>query len=298
MVDKKHVEVRDKIDYLLKEGLTIEEISNKLFLPLGTRFEKGSAKWYRYCIRAKENQKKAIEKDPHLYSKAGKIAQQKHPWIGVELGKKYGKIQGKINADRLKGNKVYFSNIAKRLHEINPNHSKKNIRKAHETMKKSDTFNEHQRLAALKCREKHPNQLKEMSNKAHRLYPLALLALESHRKNYPYEFMGCLFDSKGERTICKKLVEKGLIKRPIENKNIHFRINKHHIDFFINSRLFLEFHPARKFGGANETNESYYNQRRELLDKNGFKQYPLIVINSLRNADNKIEKMRDIIHPL
>ncbi|MEK6913292.1 MAG: hypothetical protein AABW47_01320 [Nanoarchaeota archaeon] len=181
--DNKHVEIRDKIENLLSNNYSLESISKELNLPLGTRFVNGSVKWYIYCIKAKENQKKAIEKYPDLYSKAGKIAQQKHPWISKNLGKKYGIIQGKINAERLKGNSEYFSIIAKKLQKINPEHSKKNMEKAHETMRKNGTFNEHQKLASLKCIEKNPNQLKEMSEKAHKLYPLALLALESRRKN-------------------------------------------------------------------------------------------------------------------
>ncbi len=298
MKDKEHIEIRDKVESFLRQGLSIQKIANKLSLPLGTRFIKRSAKWYRYCIRAKENQKKAIEKFPGLYSKAGKIAQQKHPWIGKTLGKKYGHLQGKKNAERLKGNSEYFSKMAKKLQQINPNQSKENMKKAHETMKRKGTFNEHQRLAALKCREKNPNQLKEMSKRAHKLYPLALLALESHRKNYPYEFMGCYFDSNEERIICKKLIERGLIEKPIEKTNIHFRLGKCHIDFFIKNKLFIEYHPPRKFGRTIETEENYFLERRRLLDKNGFKNFPLVVVYNVRNIDNQLQEIQNLIQTL
>ncbi len=66
--DIKHIEYIEKINKLLQKGFSIEEISTKLSIPLGTRYEKETAKWYRYCIRAKENQKKAIEKHPNLYA--------------------------------------------------------------------------------------------------------------------------------------------------------------------------------------------------------------------------------------
>lgn len=294
--DLKHLDIRDKVENFLSDGLSIEEIAKKLNLPLGTRYIKGTAKWYKYCITAKKNQKKAIEKYPNLYSKAGKIAQQKHPELGVSLGKKYGPIQGKINAERLKGNSIYFSKIAKRLHKINPNHSKFNMKKAHEIMKKRGDFNEHQKKAALKCMEKNPSQLKEMSKKAHEKYPLALLALESKRKNYPYKFMDCFFDSNEERLICKKLIENGIIKKPLEKENIHFRIGRFHIDFFIDKKLFIEFHPPRRFGRKIETEESYYNERRKLLDQNGYKDYPFILIKSIKDFDRKIEEINKIIH--
>jgi len=258
---------------------------------LGTRYIKRTAKWCQYCIRAKENQKKAIQKHPNLYSRAGKIAQQKHPQLGKKLGKKYGPVQGKINAGRLKGKSEYFSKIAKKLHEINPNHSKKNMKKAHETMKRLGTFNEHQRIAAAKCREKNPTQLKEMSKKAHEKYPLALLALESRRKNLPYKFMDCHFDSKTEKILCELLVKKGLITKHIEKVNVHFKINKCHVDFFIQNKVFIEFHPTRKFGRKIETKESYFLERRRLLDENGYKNHPLIIIRNLKNLDEKIKEI-------
>jgi hypothetical protein len=239
--------------------------------------------------------KKAIEKHPNLYSLAGKIAQQKHPEIGSNLGRKYGIIQGKINAKKLKGNSKYFSEMAKRLQQVNPNHSKLNMKKAHKTMIENGTFFQHQKMAAIKCKEINPNQLKEMSKKAHELYPLGLLALQSHRKNFPYEFEGCLFDSNSERNLCKKLVEVGLINAPIENKNVHFKIKKCHIDFFIQNKLFLEYHPPRRFGKKIETTRSYYLERRKLLDENGFKDYPLKVIFDLRNLDKKIHEIKDLI---
>ncbi len=296
--DNGHMEVRNKVENLLFNGLSVEEISKELKLPLGSRYIKGSVKWYNYCIMAKNNQKKAIEKHPTLYSDAGKIAQQKHPWIGKNLGKKYGPIQGKINVQKLKGNSEYFSKMAKRLHQINPEHSKTNMIKAHVTMKKRGIFNEHQKKAALKCKEKNPSQLKDMSKKAHAKYPLALLALDSRRKNYPYKFMGCFFDSNDERIICQKLVESGLIEKPIEKINVHFRIGKCHIDFFIQNKLFIEFHPARKFGRLIETDNSYYNERRKLLNENGFEKYPLIVINHLKNVYTKIKEAERLIHSL
>ena len=77
MKNKEHIKIRTKVENFLKDNFSIEEIAENLDLPLGTRFIKKSAKWYRYCIKAKENQKKAIEKHPNLYSHAGKIAQQK-----------------------------------------------------------------------------------------------------------------------------------------------------------------------------------------------------------------------------
>ncbi len=288
--------MRNKVENLMHKGLTIEQIANRLKLPVGTRYIRKSAKWYKYCVVAKKNQRKAIEKHPNLYSKAGKLAQQKHPWLGHKLGRKYGPIQGKINAERLKGNSEYFSNMAKRLQEKNPDHSRKNMKKAHETMKKGGVFNKHQREAALKCIKKHPNQLKEMSKKAHEKYDLALLALESKRKNYPYKFMGCLFDSDSEKKLCEIFVKYGLLTKPKEGRNVHFKINRCHVDFFIKKKIFVEFHPPLKYGRKKgETVRSYYQEKRKILDENGYKGYPLVVIDRLRNLESKINKINKLM---
>ena len=290
--NQKHIEMRNKVKTLINLGFSIEEIASKLNLPVGTRFVKKSAKWYRYCIVAKKNQKKAIEKHPNLYSKAGKIAQQKHPWIGHELGKKYGPIQGKLNRERLKGNSKYFSKMAIRLQEINPEHSRNNMRKAHETMKKKGTFNKHQREAVMKCIEKNPNQLKEMSKKAHKLDPdLALRGIRSGRKNRPYLLMNCRFDSNEEREFCQLLLKLGYMKKPIEGKNVHIKIKECEIDFLIKEKYFIEYHPPLKYGNRKgETLKSYYERRREHLDKNGYGDYPLMVFDRCKNNEIKLKK--------
>ena len=293
--DKNHIKMRNKVELLLDLGFSIEDIAAKLHLLIGTRFIRKSVKWYKYCIMAKKNQKMAISKHPGLYSKAGKIAQQKHPWLGRELGKKYGPIQGKKNAERLRGNSKYFSKIARRLHEINPEHSRRNMKKAHNTMKREGTFYKHQFNASLKCMEKHPNQLKEMSRKAHALYPLAQLARESRRRHYPYRFMDCFFDSFNEMKLCMLLVENGLMEKPIEGKNVHFHLYNHHIDFFVKKTVFIEYHPPIQYGGKNETLKSYYKERRKLLDSRGYKEYPLIVFDRLNRTESKINKIKKLI---
>ncbi len=281
---------------MLNNGKSIENISKKLKLPLGTRHIKGSIKWYCFCIVAKQNQKKAILKHPDLYSKAGKIAQKKHPLIGYKLGKKYGREQGLIRAAQLKGNKEYFSNMAKRLHELNPEHSRQNMRKAHDTLKRKGTFKTHQKNAALSCMKQHPNQLKEMSKRAHELHPLALLALESRRNNYPYEYMNCLFDSDSERKVCEIFVQKGLMINPREGENIHFRIKRCHVDFFIKRKVFVEFHPPINYGQKKgETMKSYYAKKRTILDKNGYQEYPLIVIDRIKGIESKINRIKKLL---
>ena len=60
--DENHIKMRDEIEKLICKGFSIEEIALKLNLALGSRYIKKSAKWYKYCIVAKKNQERAIEK--------------------------------------------------------------------------------------------------------------------------------------------------------------------------------------------------------------------------------------------
>lgn len=299
--DTTHIEIRDYIKGLMNKDLTAEEIAEIMNFEVGSRFVKFSTKWYMYCVVAKRNQKKAIKKHPGLYSKAGKIAQKKHPRLGYELGKKYAQINGKKRVESLrKEGKLseHMSNLAKRLQAINPNHSRLNMKKAHETMKEQGTFSEHQRKAALKCMENNPNQLKEMSKTAHEKYPLTLLALESRRRNYPYRFMNCHFDSNEERKLCEIFIQEGLMKEPIEKVNGHIRIKRCHVDFFVGNKVFVEYHPTRNYGRTSETSESYYNERRKLLNDSGFKNYSLVIIKSLRSDEikTKLEEIKNLLH--
>ncbi|MEE9525808.1 MAG: hypothetical protein V3V78_04355, partial [Candidatus Woesearchaeota archaeon] len=62
----------------------------------------------------------------------------------------------------------------------------------------------------------------------------------------------------------------------IEGKNIHFKIKRHHVDFFIENKLFIEYHPPANYGrNKSETVKSYHAYKRQVLDENGYKSYPL-----------------------
>ncbi len=295
--DELHVKMRSKVKELIEEGFSDEEIAEELGLEIGTRYLERTVRWYCFCLVAKQNQKKAFEKHGcELYSKAGKIAQKRHPWIGYELGKKYSSIAGKKRIEQIKESgkaKEYFSKLAKKLHEKDPEHSRRNMKKAHETMKRNGNFYSHQKEATLSCMQNHPGQLKEMSKKAHELYPdLAYRSRRTQRENSPYLYNGCKFDSNQEREVCKLFVGHNLIDIPIEGKNVQFRIQNYEIDFFLKEKVFLEFHPPISFGDKIETEEIYFNKRRKILDENGFKDYPLIVIPHIKKAEGMIMEVK------
>ena len=109
-------------------------------------------------------------------------------------------------------------------------------------------------------------------------------SIKKQRENKPYYFMNVAFDSEQEKIFCKLLIEHDIIKRPIEGHNVHFKIGRKDIDFFIKQKLFVEYHPF----DYSRSEEEYFIERRDILDKNGFEKYPLIVIKNLNEFNKKL----------
>lgn len=101
-------------------------------------------------------------------------------------------------------------------------------------------------------------------------------AIKILRENKGYIFKKINFDSKSEMEIAMNIHYqfKIILK---ENKNYQVKVGSKLYDFFINN-IFIEYHPINNFFHPNETNYSYYQKRRQNLNKNGYKDYPLIII--------------------
>jgi rRNA maturation protein Nop10 len=108
-----------------------------------------------------------------------------------------------------------------------------------------------------------------------------LKAIEINRKNKPYWFRGIPFDSQKEREVAKWFIKNRLIKN-VNKTNCHIKLKGGEIDFFLQNKVFIEFHPWDIYG---KTIEQYYNERRKLLDSNGYKSYPLIVVGSFNELE-------------
>ena len=63
---------------------------------------------------------------------------------------------------------------------------------------------------------------------------------------------------------------------------IHNWLNR--FDFLVNGKIVLEYHPY----DPKLTKEEYYNQRRKLLDKYGYKDLKLVVIKNLKEIKTKL----------
>ena len=291
----KHIETRNRIRKLLKEGFSDEEIAEKLGLKLGLSYIKQSVRWYKFCIVAKKLQKKAIKLHPNLYSRAGKIggkrthelhAKEQRLWTkkAGKIGgkqtarlypkklKEWGSNGGKIRMHNLKKNKEKFlkfqSTAGKKAHILHPDLAlrmgKAGIKVVLKRLKEEGRFIEHQQKAGT------------YGGRA---------SVEARRKNSPFIFMGCKFDSNQEREFCKLLVNYEIIKKPIENYNCHIKIGYKDFDFFPQQKIFIEYHPWDIKG---LTTEEYYDKRREALNQNGYRNYPLLVIKNINEFSNRV----------
>lgn len=136
------------------------------------------------------------------------------------------------------------------------------------------------RLGFKSLKENNPealHRIRVLAGKAvHKKYPdMARNNLPNPRHKYDDHY----FWSKQEIECYKYLVNLGVNFIP------HFRIGGKEIDFFIESKLFWEHHPIPGMKSYGETNEEYYQRRRQLLDTNGYQDYKLIVTTSLNEMD-------------
>lgn len=121
------------------------------------------------------------------------------------------------------------------------------------------------RVAKIRMSENNPMFNEESKNKR-------FITVQS---NYPIEFMGVRFRSKVEANFCKWLVEIGRMSNPINGENCNALIGGKEFDFCIKD-AFIEIHPWDRNG---RSYEEYYDMRRSILDKFGYKDSKLLVVS-------------------
>lgn len=97
------------------------------------------------------------------------------------------------------------------------------------------------------------------------------------RENKGYYWKGNYFASSRECEIGMCVSYQFNIKLK-EGVNFQKEVDYKSFDYFLFNYLFLEFHQVLKFFQPDETEKSYYKKRRNILNENGYKDYPLIVI--------------------
>jgi len=196
----------------------------------------------------------------------GKITHKRYPNLAREIGiKNIKKLKkaGKFKKWYIKGIKKAHEMYPEMYRELCRKNGKKNIEK----LKKEGRFLKISHKGGKNCHKIHPN--------------LALSWIKKRRENSPHLFMGCKFDSNEEKEFCKLLVKNDIIKKPNEGINCHIKIGRNDIDFFIKNKLFIEYHPLISYRNKKETLNSYYKNRKKILEKNGYF-HPLIVVESIR----------------
>ncbi len=124
----------------------------------------------------------------------------------------------------------------------------------------------------------------------------ALKGLQTQRKNKSREraqsiFMDCVFDSKNECNTYRIIYEKGFADVPIERKNVHVRVGGKEFDYVLKDKVFVDYHVFNAQGSLDE----YYEQRRKILDENGFRNNLYIIVPHMRKINEAIEKIRKAI---
>ncbi len=175
------------------------------------------------------------------------------------------------------------SKTMKRIHNIYPNLAVRNGHKTHELYPKLASENGKKygskggKIAAISNKK---NKTSAYFNKNLQIKNGKIGGLKSltvRREFFPFIFMSCSFDSWKELEIAMCIYYQFNIKLK-ERRNCHILVGNKEFDFFING-CFIEYHPYNSWYKTNKIPEKdYYKIRRNVLNKNGYKDYKLIVI--------------------
>ena len=108
-------------------------------------------------------------------------------------------------------------------------------------------------------------------------------AVKQMIKNSKHKWFGVGFLSKMEKD-CAMII----LTRQKVGYNCHIKVGAKTIDFFpqnsdkLFKNIFVEFHPIVGFMSKGQSEKTYFKERRKMLDKNGYKENKLIVLNSLK----------------
>lgn len=116
------------------------------------------------------------------------------------------------------------------------------------------------------------------------------------RLNKPYYYNNIPHDSGEERKVSNIFCNFGMDL--VEGKTVHVRIGRKEFDwksnglnkFGIEDDTFIEYHPWDK----NKTDKEYYEERRKVLDKNGYENNELIVVKSIKQLEDLLSKVQMI----
>jgi hypothetical protein len=167
----------------------------------------------------------------------------------------------------------------KRVHELHPELSSENGKKAAEIckIKKIGAFYD-SKIRITNCKKAaetnkingtglYDSKIKSMGGLA------SIKVLRKNHRNLLYD--GQYYDSKPEIEVSIWL-QKHYKYIPIEEQTLHIQIGHCEYDYLLKDlKLFVEKH---SFWKNTETEEEYFEKRRDNLNKHGYKDYSLVVI--------------------
>jgi len=183
-----------------------------------------------------------------------------------EMGKRGGKIGGIASSKKQKKNKTGFYDIKlqKKIHEKLKKENKSFYNLKNQSKFGKERVKKYGGWSAITKEDRIKNG-RQGGLSVQRVLRINIRNLKFKNKYY---------DSKLEIEISICL-QKQFNYNPKENRTLHIRIGKYEYDYLLKDlMLFIEFHPW--FNKITE--KQYYNKRRKNLNKNGFKDYNLMVI--------------------
>jgi len=259
--------IRNNVEKMINLGYSDKQISKEANISIGDYFTRGTVIHYKRCIKNKNRYNKLY------FSRIGIKGAHNAGLVTHKLYASKQREWGKMASEVHKENGTNFFNS-----DYQREMGRRGGKKIKEMRKNSKEFNkkyiEMCRMGGYAVHKKYPGLA----------YRNALLSLKSLRKNRPYKFMDCNFDSNKERECCKLLIYHKIIKNPVEGVNIHFQVDSIEIDFFPQQKIFIEYHPWDWNG---RTTEEYYQERRKILNENDFCEFPLIITKKLADFEIK-----------
>lgn len=224
-------------------------------------------------------------------SKAGKSTHKKHPEHAVRIGKiggKSGSKDGKFTRKEI--NRKAGKLGGKAVHKKHLNLAKLNGKKGYAvTIKRYPDF---AKMGLKAARKKYPNLCSMGGKETQKRHPnLSLQNLKSLRIKQNHAFKGIYFASNAEKEVSKFFYSLGLVLE--EGKTAHVRVGRKEFDWRIfglerlgiKDGTFVEYHPwdFDLKGNGSVDKKVYYNERKEILEKNNFND-KLLVFTSIKDV--------------
>ena len=219
-----------------------------------------------------------------MQSKGGKRCHELHPNHNKKVDKTNKRngigIYGQSKEKRIENGKKGSKTTNKLYKEEKKKWGKKGAKKAKETNKINKTSVWDSRIQSMGGKavsfETHSKAGKIGGTKG------GLKAAITNRKNKPHWFLNIPFDSQGEDEIARDLYYQKILKLK-DSVNCHVQMKGGEVDFLIHKyKCCIEYHEFSKkgFDRYKVSYKQYYKQRKKILDKNNYKDYNLLVINS------------------